>query len=255
MKLFEVVRQANVRNLRKFMKRPETRAGAALLVVILIGWGFKVLAEEVSEQDTAAFDRAVLTALRQGPNNVDLVGPVWVENAAADLTALGSFPVAFVLSLLVMGYLLLSRNWTHAINVFVSIAGGSVLVMLLKDVFMRPRPPIVPEIYNLSSSSFPSGHATTAAVVYLTLGILFARVAGRRRLAVYIIASSFFLTFLVGLTRVALGVHYPTDVFGGWALGAGWALFCWVVITVWESWKMRSGRAKTETHPKEGRDT
>lgn len=224
-------------DIRAFLSRPEIRAAGALIVVILVGLGFVELADAVSDRDTSGFDQAILTALRQGPNNAELIGPAWMEGVAADLTALGSFPVAFVLSMLVIGYLLLARYYSHALDVFLSLAGGTALVMLLKDVFMRPRPTMIPEIYDLSTSSFPSGHATTAAVVYLTLGILIARFATRRRLALYVIATSFFLTFLVGLTRVAMGVHYPTDVIGGWAIGAGWAVFCWLAVSVWENWK------------------
>jgi undecaprenyl-diphosphatase len=68
-----------------------------------------------------------------------------------------------------------------------------------------------------------------AAVIYLTLGALLARFAARRRIRVYVIAVSFGLTFLIGITRICLGVHYPTDVLAGWAAGLGWALLCWLV--------------------------
>jgi undecaprenyl-diphosphatase len=68
-----------------------------------------------------------------------------------------------------------------------------------------------------------------AAVNYLTLGALLARFAARRRLRIYVIAISLSLTLLIGITRVCLGVHYPTDVLAGWAGGLGWALICWLV--------------------------
>jgi undecaprenyl-diphosphatase len=67
-----------------------------------------------------------------------------------------------------------------------------------------------------------------ALVIYLTLGALLARFAARRRVRVYVIGISFGLTSLIGITRICLGVHYPTDVLAGWAVGLAWALSCWL---------------------------
>ena len=228
-------------DLEAFVRRTETRFGGVLLVIVAAGWFFAELAEEVGERETMAFDRAVLLLFRDGNNHADIVGPPWVGDTVADLTALGGFPLAFLISLLVIGFLLLICHYRHAVQVFLSIAGGTVLVVVLKNTFMRPRPTIVPSMYELESWSFPSGHATTAAVVYLTLGILIARFVSRRRLALYALGTAFFLTVLVGLTRVALGVHYPTDVLGGWTIGLSWALFCWLAINVWEKWQEEAG--------------
>jgi undecaprenyl-diphosphatase len=109
-----------------------------------------------------------------------------------------------------------------------SVAGGMIVSGLLKDVFDRPRPEIVPHLAYASSSSFPSGHSMMSAVTYLTLGALLARSHERKALKAFFLLVAALLCFMVGVTRVYLGVHWPTDVLAGWTAGAVWALMCWV---------------------------
>jgi undecaprenyl-diphosphatase len=100
---------------------------------------------------------------------------------------------------------------------------------VLKAAFERPRPDLVPHGSYVSTASFPSGHSMMAAVVYLTLGALLARVEPDRRVKVFILTAAVLLALLVGVSRVYLGVHWPTDVLAGWTVGAGWALLFWLV--------------------------
>jgi undecaprenyl-diphosphatase len=81
----------------------------------------------------------------------------------------------------------------------------------------------VAPVARVFTSSFPSGHATLAAVTYLTLGGLMASLHSSRRLKFYFIGLAIILTVAIGLSRVYLGVHYPTDVLAGWCIGAAWA--------------------------------
>ena len=98
----------------------------------------------------------------------------------------------------------------------------------VKHVIGRERPTVVPHLQDVTSPSFPSGHAMLAAVVYLTLGSLLMEVVEGRLAKTYCLACALFVTFIVGVSRIYLGVHYPTDVFAGWMAGLAWAIACWI---------------------------
>ncbi len=214
------------------------RAGSELrwilvpLVILLGVWGFAEIADEVVEGSTRRFDEAALQALREPGDPSDPLGPPWLAHAARDITALGSWPVLALLTLAVLGFLLLEGAWHAATLVLVACAGGALLSHLLKGIFQRPRPGLVPHLDEVVTYSFPSGHAMFSAAVYLTLGLLLARLVSRRRLKVYALAVAATATGLVGVSRVFVGVHYPTDVVAGWLGGLSWAAACWLVALV-----------------------
>jgi undecaprenyl-diphosphatase len=199
--------------------------------VLILGliWLFTTLADEVMEGDTRQFDEWVLSALRQPADPAQLRGPAWLASGAEDITALGSPTVLGLTVLAVTGYLCLHGLYRNGLFIFIASGGGWILNWLLKAAFARTRPDIVPHLREVTSSSFPSGHALTAAAVYLTLGALLMRIAEGRLAKYYCIAIAMFVTFMVGMSRVFLGVHYPTDVLAGWLIGMTWALSCWVV--------------------------
>ena len=113
--------------------------------------------------------------------------------------------------------------------VLIATSGGLVLSLILKAAFSRPRPSIVPHLSYVHTSSFPSGHSIMSAVVYLTLGALLTQLVGKVQLKFYFLFVAAALSFLVGLSRTYMGVHYPTDVLAGWTVGLVWATLCWVV--------------------------
>ena len=238
--------------MRPRFRRPRDRQELVILVcavsVLALLWIFATLADKVFEGDTRQFDEWVLGALRQDQDRSLIRGPRWLQWGAQDITALGSPTVLGLTVLAVTGYLLLHGLYRNGAFIFVASGGGWVLNWALKQLFARTRPDIVPHLREVTSSSFPSGHALTSAAVYLTLGALLMRIADGRLAKYYCIATAMFVTFLVGVSRVFLGVHYPTDVLAGWLIGMGWALLCWVVERVLER---RAGlrREKQEQSP------
>lgn len=174
-------------------------------------------------------DERILLALREPGDPADPIGPRWFEEAARDVTALGGTAVLTLLVAAVLGHLLIVRRSHAAVLVLGATVGGTVLSTLLKGVYARPRPDLVPHLSYVSSASFPSGHAMLSAVVYLTLGALLARLVEGKWAKVYFVGVAVLLTLLVGASRVYLGVHYPSDVVAGWGAGVAWAVACWLV--------------------------
>ena len=129
-----------------------------------------------------------------------------------------------------------------AFLVVVAVVGGMLLSTGLKLGFERPRPDLVPHGARVYTASFPSGHAMLSAVTYLTLGALLARVQERRRVKAFFIGLAVVLTLLVGVSRVYLGVHWPSDVLAGWCVGAAWAVL--VLVRCPAVAGARQGRAR-----------
>jgi undecaprenyl-diphosphatase len=204
----------------------EDRILFGVVGVTLALWAFIAIASLMAAGTTQAFDETVLAMLRRPDERAVPIGPAWCGAVAVELTALGSVAVLLTFITAVIGYLALERRLAMLALVLAATFGGMILSTILKGLFGRPRPTIVPPLVEVHSASFPSGHSMLSAVVYLTLGALLARNTSRRRLRLYFIAVALGLTFVVGLSRVYLGVHYPTDVIGGWAAGALWALAC-----------------------------
>lgn len=202
---------------------------AAILVVVMSFWGFVELADEVLEGNTQAFDLRVMHLLRHPLEATRPIGPSWLVRSGQEITALGGISVLTLVVLAVVGYLLRQRAFEAMWLVLVATIGGTLLSFLLKSFFGRERPDAALHLVTVHSPSFPSGHAMLSAVVYLTLGVLLTQVAPRRADKMYCMIVALLLTLLIGVSRVYLGVHYPTDVLAGWSVGLAWALLCWVV--------------------------
>jgi undecaprenyl-diphosphatase len=200
-----------------------------LLVIVAGTWGFIELAGEVLEGDTQRFDERIVRALRRPDDPAIPIGPVWMEEAGRDITALGGVPLIVLITGAVVGFLALDRKYGAMAFVLGATASGFAVSQALKALIRRPRPEVVPHLMHAYSSSFPSGHSMISAVVYLTLGVLLAQLVPRRRLKFYFLTTAVILTGLVGVSRVYMGVHYPTDVLAGWTAGLVWAVLCWLV--------------------------
>lgn len=190
-------------------------------------WTFAAIASEVKEGETRGFDREVLLAMRR-PGDLAPIGSRSVQEAARDITSLGGATLLGLITVITAGFLALDGKKHMAYFACASVVGGLIMSDLLKDLFQRPRPDIVPHLAYASNTSFPSGHSMMSAVTYLTLGALLARSHERKALKAFFLLVAALLCFMVGVTRVYLGVHWPTDVLAGWTAGTVWALLCWL---------------------------
>lgn len=202
----------------------------SLLVPAVALWGFIALAGEVMEGDTAALDKSILLALRKPGNTAEPLGPPWLQEMMRDFTALGGIAVLTLITIGVVVYLVLDRKRRAALAVGVAVVGGLLISTFVKMGIDRARPDLVPHGSFVSTASFPSGHSMMAAVVYLTLAVMLARLRPRWRVKVFLMSAAIFVVVLVGISRVYLGVHWPTDVLAGWTVGSAWAMLCWIVM-------------------------
>lgn len=229
--------QEYARPLAAAARRLELRTLLLLVLASAGMWGFVELADEVLAGETRPIDESLLRAMRSPTDPSDPAGPRWFEEMARDVTALGGIALLVLLAGAVAVYLLLVGKKHAALLVVVAVGGGQLLSSLFKSAFDRPRPDLVPHGSIVYTASFPSGHSMMAAVTYLTLGALLARMHAPPGLKVFFLGLATGLTVLVGVSRVYLGVHWPTDVLAGWVAGSVWAIVCWVAAL----WFQRRG--------------
>jgi undecaprenyl-diphosphatase len=209
----------------------------AVLVVVASGWAFVELLDEVREGQTQRFDDwAIALAVQFHGERYS-----WLEEIGRDLTALGGIAPLALLTAFVVGYLLIVRKTGAMWLVLAATIGGVAISSLLKYTIDRPRPQ-VDHLSHVYTSSFPSGHSMMSVVVYLTMGALLARVVQPRAVKFYFIAAAMLVSFLVGISRIYMGVHWPTDVLAGWTAGLVWAILCWLAAR----WLQRKGAVESE---------
>lgn len=224
----------------QWLGRHETVVLVALILIAGGIWIFLGLADAVTEGATTKMDERILLLMRNPADQADPIGPPWVQEMGRDFTALGGTGILVLITLMVSGYLVLMRKFHVLVLLLVALGGAWVASLLLKSGFNRPRPDLVPHGAVVYNASFPSGHAMLSAAFYLTLGALVARLHPRPRVKGYVLAMALLITLIVGVSRVYLGVHWPSDVLAGWTLGAVWALICWLVAR----WLQRRGQVE-----------
>jgi undecaprenyl-diphosphatase len=224
------------------VSRVERRALVGFVLAMALIFAFVILTSEVVEGETHAFDERLLLLFRVAGNPSTTIGPPWLKEAVRDITALGSTSVLSIIVAGVVGFLLVTGSRRAALMLAVSVITGVFLSSSLKAWFSRPRPELIPPDVVAYTASFPSGHTTLSAVVYLTLGALLCRTQASTAIKTYILGCAAFLTGIVGVSRVYLGVHWPTDVIAGWLVGGTWALLCWFVML----WLQSRGEVEPE---------
>jgi undecaprenyl-diphosphatase len=223
---------------------------ATLLVLAALAggiWFFILVASGVLEGETRTIDERLLFALRNPADAADPLGPPWLEELMRDFTALGGVGVQVLVVAVTTGFLWLNGKRQTAALLLAAVIGALVLSLLIKLGYDRPRPDLVPHGSIVQTSSFPSGHSTLSAATYLTLGALLARVQPRWHMKAFSILVAASISGLVGVSRVYLGVHWPTDVLAGWTLGAVWASVVWLAARALQSrGRMESDDAETD---------
>jgi undecaprenyl-diphosphatase len=200
-----------------------TAFGAFLVFGVLLAaagtWLFAELAGRVQGGATQRFDQAVLLCMSQ--HRVE-----WIERSLLEITALGTGLVVMMMVLITALFLRFTEHRYSAFLLLFSTGGGILLNNILKLTFDRQRPDVFTWSTHAASSSFPSGHAMSAAVVYGTIAFLLARLEPRRWTRALTITGALLLIGLICVSRLYLGVHYPSDVIGGVVIGLAWAAFC-----------------------------
>ncbi|WP_245894757.1 phosphatase PAP2 family protein [Paracoccus indicus] len=201
----------------------------AMFMASMATWGFIELSKKVTRGSTEAFDTAVMLMMRNPADVSDPIGPKWFEELGRDFTALGGVGVLVLLTVFAGCFMWLKTLHRTALFLGVAIGGGLLASTAFKNFFDRPRPELVPHGSNVYTASFPSGHSMMAAITYLTLAALLARTQSSTAIRTFLILAATLIVIGVGISRVYLGVHWPTDVLAGWTAGAAWALGCLAV--------------------------
>src|SRR3954466_9868593 len=207
---------------------PEGYAGLHLtigiLVVLLSGWCFGAIAEDVSERDPIVqvdervalwFHHETTAPIIQLARGISFFGSVgWLSGASL---AIG---VVF----------LRRRHWLDLSLLALTMVGGSALNLILKHSFHRDRPVLENPLVTLSSYGFPSGHTMGATLLYGLLAFLGWRNLRNHRMRIVAAFAASLWILLIGFTRIYLGAHYLTDVLGALAAALLWLTFCWTAV-------------------------
>lgn len=198
-------------------------------VCALAAAAFLATVAAVSAGATDAFDRRVLLSLRDAADLSNPWGAAWFENTMVELSALGGYPILVTVSLVATVVLVLLRHRAAALFLALALSSGTALSTGLKLFFDRARPALVSHLDSISTASFPSGHATVGMLAWMVLAAVAVRFVPEHRVRVFVLSAAFALAIVIGVSRVYLGVHWPSDVLAGWCLGLSWACLCWLI--------------------------
>ena len=176
-------------------------------------------------------DQYVLLSMRQSTNFAEPAGPVWFQESVKEITVLGSYTVLVILSVIMLVALIVLREHKKAIYLFSALIIGSAISSSLKLALSRPRPDLVPQLDVVFTNSYPSAHAMVSMFAWLLFALLLSSLAKTARLINPLIICALLVSLMVGVSRIYLGVHWPSDVVAGWAAGVCWTCIC---ATIWQ---------------------
>ena len=219
----------------------EIRILLNLFILVTALLVFTYVAKEVVSGESKGFDEMTLNYLRHDGKIME-DEQTWLTGMMIDITALGGTTIIFMITAAVVFYLLIQKQYEFMWLILIATIGGAILSFGLKELFVRERPPLIYHLLTVKSLSFPSGHAMMSSVVYLTQGALLAKVQSNKNLRVYILLVAIILVFLIGISRIYFGVHYPTDVLAGWSVGLAWASLCWLAVKYLQKRKVQKSK-------------
>lgn len=196
-------------------------------------WGFGALVEELREGEAFPFD-APLLQLAHGLARAGL------DRMFLLVSRLGYGQGVVPLDIVLVLVLAWRRRMREGLFAGIALGGSALLNLLAKHVFARPRPDLWPSIAPETTYSFPSGHAMGS----MTLGAVVVLLAWRTRWRWPVLVVAAVSVLLVGLSRVYLGVHYPSDILAGWAAACAWTVACYgLVFSGRRPWQAGTSRA------------
>ena len=217
------------------MRRPAERArtlvGLALIAAALAA--FLRLGAAVKSGETLGLDRRIMLALRDPAYPGQPRGSFWTRDLSHDLMALGGVAVLTLTVVVAVIFLWVNGRRRHAGVLLGTVLAATFVGELVRSAFNRPRPDLVAYGDYFSESSFPSGHSHIATVVWMTLALIVASLERSRTGKATALTTGVFISLTAGVTRVYFGVHWPSDVLGGWLLGVAWAVAAWMVLRAW----------------------
>ncbi len=208
--------------------RPSRRVPWSIIGIAAAGFvllALFILADRVVQGSSFAFDRRLLLMLR-GADGAPVASEKFTS-MVRDITALGSTTVLTILVAFVALLLASTGRWRTGALLAAACASGSWANALFKQAIARTRPDLVPHLMTETSNSFPSGHAANSAIVYLTLATLAWPLLRQPAARGFAMTAAVLLVVAIGVSRVYLGVHWPSDVLAGWLFGALWAIGWW----------------------------
>jgi undecaprenyl-diphosphatase len=229
---------------RAIMSEPVMLSAAFALAGAI--WLFFLAVDAMRGADTPSADDRIMDLVRELRTPGAWLGDrAWLTEIAHDLSALGRPVVVTIVVVSLAGYLGIRRSCAAMWTILIVSLSGAALALVLKVIFGRPRPDSDLHLAFVTGDSFPSFHSIVSAVVYVTLGAMVARLTPSRLGKAYVLVFAMAVVVAVGISRVYLGVHYPSDVVGGWAAGVAWALVCWMAAR----WRFFRGLPRHPTRP------
>ena len=206
--------------------RPSWLLPLLMLIVIAatIACGFALTLD-----GPANFDVPILLWFRDSNDTAQLAGFSWMTQFWLSMTWLGNTtPRLVVAGLAILGLLLL-RRWHSALFVTGVLLSGITLSTLIKGWVGRPRPQLVAHLDQVGSMSFPSGHALNSTLFYLMVTLIMAPLLTQRTARWFLYGLAISSSLAIGISRIALGVHWPSDVLASWVIAYCW-LALWVIL-------------------------